>query len=72
MGLIFKGDSTSCDSVYRLRLHSARQFYDSSIEAHHHFFNVDTGELTDIPLDAVTLDVAASLPAGTGRAAGCR
>lgn len=28
MGLMFKGDSTSCDAVYRLRLHSARQFYD--------------------------------------------
>jgi Fur family iron response transcriptional regulator len=42
-----------------------RQFYDSSIDAHHHFFNVDTGELTDIPVDAVTLKVAATLPAGT-------
>jgi len=43
----------------------ARQFYDSSIEPHHHFFNVDTGELTDIPLDAVTLGVAAAPPVGT-------
>jgi Fur family transcriptional regulator, iron response regulator len=43
----------------------ARQFYDSSIERHHHFFNADTGELTDIPVDAVTLSVAAALPAGT-------
>jgi len=43
----------------------ARQFYDSSIQAHHHFFNVDTGELADIPVEAVTLNVAAALPPGT-------
>ena len=45
-----------------------RQFYDSSIGAHHHFFNVDTGELTDIPPEAVTLNVMAALPAGTEQA----
>ena len=27
----------------------SRQYYDSSIESHHHFYNVDTGELIDIP-----------------------
>jgi Fur family iron response transcriptional regulator len=26
-----------------------RRFYDSTTEPHHHFYNVDTGELTDIP-----------------------
>jgi Fur family iron response transcriptional regulator len=45
-----------------------RQYYDSSIQAHHHFYNVDTGELTDIPHDAVTLNVAAALPPGTEQA----
>ncbi len=45
-----------------------RQFYDSSIEAHHHFFNVDTGELIDIPLASVNLSVAAALPPGTEQA----
>lgn len=43
----------------------SRQYYDSTHEPHHHFYNVDTGELTDIPLDAVTLTVGAPLPAGT-------
>jgi len=43
----------------------ARQFYDSTIEAHHHFYNVDTGELTDIPLDSITLNVNTELPPGT-------
>lgn len=42
-----------------------RQFYDSSIDAHHHFYNVDTGELIDIPHDAVTLSVNTCLPPGT-------
>ena len=42
-----------------------RQFYDSSTVAHHHFYNVDTGELTDIPLDSVLLQVATALPPGT-------
>ncbi len=51
--------------VRTVEVDPARQFYDSSIEAHHHFFNVDTGELTDIPLQSVTLNVAAALPPGT-------
>jgi Fur family iron response transcriptional regulator len=45
-----------------------RQFYDSSTSAHHHFYNVDTRELTDIPLDAVMLRVDTALPAGTEQA----
>ena len=45
-----------------------RLYYDSSIEPHHHFYNVDTGELTDIPLDGVTLDVGEDLPPGTEQA----
>jgi Fur family iron response transcriptional regulator len=42
-----------------------RQFYDSSTSAHHHFYNEDTGELTDIAPESVTLDVRTALPAGT-------
>jgi Fur family iron response transcriptional regulator len=45
-----------------------RQFYDSSTAAHHHFYNVDTGELTDIPLEAVSLTVDTALPQGTEQA----
>jgi Fur family iron response transcriptional regulator len=44
---------------------SDRQYYDSTIEPHHHFYNVDTGELTDIPEDRVRLALKAELPAGT-------
>lgn len=42
-----------------------RQYYDSTNSPHHHFFNVETGELIDIPADAVKLDVATDLPEGT-------
>jgi Fur family iron response transcriptional regulator len=45
-----------------------RQFYDSSTAAHHHFYNVDTGELTDIPLESVVLTVGTALPPGTEQA----
>ena len=45
-----------------------RQFYDSSTSPHHHFYNVDTGELTDIPLESVSLQVATALPPGTEQA----
>ncbi len=43
-----------------------RQFYDSSTAAHHHFYNVDTGELTDIPLESVALDRRYRVAAGHG------
>lgn len=43
----------------------SRLFYDSTIEPHHHFFDVETGELVDIPLDGVQLAVDAPLPDGT-------
>jgi Fur family iron response transcriptional regulator len=45
-----------------------RQFYDSSTGAHHHFYNVDTGELTDIPVESVVLNVGTALPPGTEQA----
>jgi Fur family iron response transcriptional regulator len=42
-----------------------RQYYDPTTDAHHHFYNVSTGELTDIPLDAVSLALNTPLPDGT-------
>lgn len=43
----------------------ARVYFDSKAERHHHFYNVDTGELTDIPASAIELTVHAALPPGT-------
>ena len=42
-----------------------RRYYDSVTAPHHHFFNVDTGELTDIAYDAVQLAELPELPPGT-------
>jgi len=46
---------------------SDRQYYDSRSEPHHHFYNVDTGELTDIPAESVRLELSTALPLGTER-----
>jgi len=45
-----------------------RQYYDPTIEPHHHFYNADSGELTDIPPDAVALQLKTALPEGTEQA----
>jgi len=46
---------------------SDRQYYDSRSEPHHHFYNVDTGELTDLPAESVRLELTTALPQGTER-----
>jgi Fur family iron response transcriptional regulator len=43
----------------------AKIFYDSNVSRHFHFFNTDTGELTDIPADAIHIDTLPELPEGT-------
>ncbi len=43
----------------------SRLFYDSTTHPHHHFYNVDTGELSDIPSEQVAIMKLPSLPAGT-------
>ena len=42
-----------------------RVFYDPNTCDHHHFYNVDTGELTDIDADELALMNLPTLPAGT-------
>jgi len=39
--------------------------YDSTTAVHHHFFNVDTGELIDIDADGLEIRGLPDLPAGT-------
>lgn len=43
----------------------SRVFYDSTTSEHHHFFNIDTGELTDVPLPALGIVQLPPLPEGT-------
>ena len=42
-----------------------RRYYDSTTHAHHHFYNVNTGELSDIPEDQVEILSLPPLPEGT-------
>ena len=43
----------------------SRLFYDSTTHPHHHFYNVDTGELSDIPSEQVAIMDLPELPVGT-------
>lgn len=42
-----------------------RVFYDPNISNHHHFYNVDTGELRDIEASELAIETLPELPAGT-------
>lgn len=42
-----------------------KTFYDSNVKDHHHFFNVETGELMDIGADQVNISQLPNLPEGT-------
>jgi len=43
----------------------SKVFYDSNISKHFHFFNIDSGVLTDIPVDAINFEKLPELPEGT-------
>lgn len=43
----------------------SKVFYDSNVSKHFHFFNTDTGMLTDIPVDAININKLPELPEGT-------
>lgn len=42
----------------------SRQFYDPTVRPHHHFYNMDTGELVDIDTEKVTLQFNGEFPPG--------
>lgn len=51
--------------IREVNVHSERLIYDSNVRPHHHFYNQDTGELTDISPEAVELTGMPDAPAGT-------
>jgi Fur family transcriptional regulator, iron response regulator len=51
--------------VKELTVDPDRKYYDSTTHAHHHFYNVGTGELSDIPEHRVRIMNLPPLPAGT-------
>jgi len=54
--------------VREVMVDPVRKFYDSTTRPHHHFYNEDTGELSDIPDDAVEFSGLPDLPDGTEQA----
>lgn len=51
--------------IREVNVHSDRLIYDSNVRPHHHFFNVDTGELRDIDPGNIQLAGLPSPPDGT-------
>lgn len=42
-----------------------RVFFDSTTHPHHHFYNIDSGELSDVPDDQIAVSRLPELPPGT-------
>jgi Fur family iron response transcriptional regulator len=53
--------------VKEVMVDPVRKFYDSTTHPHHHFYNVDSGELCDIPDEKVCFQDLPELPEGTER-----
>jgi len=43
----------------------SKVFYDSNTSEHHHFYNVDTGELSDIGVSDLMIDHLPAMPSAT-------
>tara|TARA_R110002110_G_C12885910_1_gene663299 strand:+ start:107 stop:514 length:408 start_codon:yes stop_codon:yes gene_type:complete len=54
-----------CGLIRECMVDPERRLYDSCIDAHHHFYNVDTGQLVDIPADDIEVLGLPALPEGT-------
>jgi len=50
--------------VHEVIVDPSKVFYDPNTEAHHHFYNIESGELTDIPADALKMAGMPQMPAG--------
>ncbi len=51
--------------IHAVDVDPERIFYDSTISPHHHFYNIDTGQLTDIPLEDLSIEEIPRLPDNT-------
>jgi Fur family iron response transcriptional regulator len=51
--------------IRELIVDPSRVFYDPNTVPHHHFYDVVTGRLTDIPADAVRVEALPAPPPGT-------
>ena len=53
--------------VKEVMVDPVRKYYDSTTHPHHHFYNVDTRELSDIPDAQVSFEDFPDMPYGTER-----
>jgi Fur family iron response transcriptional regulator len=51
--------------VREIKADSSKTFYDSNTSRHHHFFNIDTGELSDFDPEVFSVPSPDTLPNGT-------
>lgn len=51
--------------VKELIVDPSKVYYDSNVSKHFHFFNTDTGVLTDIPVGTINFDSLPEQPQGT-------
>ena len=51
--------------VSEVKLDPSRTYYDSTTAPHHHFYNVDTGQLIDIASDDMSVENIPRLPDNT-------
>lgn len=54
-----------CGLVREVVVEPGRVFFDSVPGPHHHFFNLDTGEIRDIEVESAQLAAIPELPEGT-------
>lgn len=53
-----------CGLIREVIVDPKRVFYDPNTEPHHHLYNVDSGEITDIPADDLAVSGLPELPPG--------
>lgn len=53
-----------CGLIREVIVDPKRVFYDPNTQPHHHLYNVDSGEITDIPADDLAVTGLPELPPG--------
>lgn len=56
---------TSCELLREVVVERGCSYFDTNVDPHHHFLDVETGELSDIPHDLVHVQQLPSPPEGT-------
>lgn len=55
---------TSAGLLREVSVESGKAYFDTNTSSHHHFMIAETGELTDIPAEAVDVRLLPAIPAG--------